>query len=153
INTAYTTAATGAHVAVNIETGQIQILKLVSVVDVGRAVNPKLVDGQIEGGMSMGVSTALYEEMLTQDGKVLNPDFKDYKMLNSNNAFPMIVKLIETPSRDGPFGAKGVGEIGIVGVAPSIANAINDAIGVRVSDLPMTAEKILQGIGLRGNLT
>ncbi len=149
INTAYTTAATGAQVAINIETGEIKILKLVSVVDVGRAVNPKLVEGQIEGGLSMGVSTSLYEEMLTQDGKVLNPDFKDYKMLNSNNAFPMIVKILENPSLDGPFGAKGAGEIGIVGVAPSIANAIYDAIGVRVSDLPMTAEKILKGIASR----
>ncbi len=144
INTAYTTAATGAEVAVNQETGQIKISRIVTVVDVGRAVNPKLVEGQIEGGLSMGVSTTLYEEMLIQDGKVLNPDFKDYKMLNSNNAFKMDVKLLEIPSRDGPFGAKGVGEIGIVGVAPALANAVYDAVGVRVRDLPITAEKVLK---------
>ncbi|MGA2874983.1 MAG: xanthine dehydrogenase family protein molybdopterin-binding subunit [Nitrososphaerales archaeon] len=146
INTCYTSAATGAEVAVNTETGQIKIQRLVAVVDVGRAINPKLVEGQIEGGLSMGVSTSLYEEMLTQDGKVLNPDFKDYKMLNSGNAFPMVVKLLEIPSKDGPFGAKGAGEVGIVGVAPAIANAIYDAVGVRISDLPITAEKILTGL-------
>ena len=144
INTCYTTAATGAEVAVNVDTGQIRIQKLVTVVDVGRAVNPKLVEGQIEGGLSMGVSTCLYEEMLTQEGKVLNADFKDYKMLNSGNSFPMVVKLLEIPSSDGPYGAKGAGEIGIVGVAPSIANAIHDAVGVRILELPITAEKILK---------
>jgi len=146
VNTAYTSCAWGVEVAVNTETGEVKLLRIVAVADAGRLINPKLAEGQMEGAISQGVSTALYEELVLEKGKPVNADLKDYKLLNMYNATPIEVVFLEHPSVDGPFGAKPIGETGIVGIAPAIANAIHDAVGVRIADLPITAERVLRAL-------
>jgi CO/xanthine dehydrogenase Mo-binding subunit len=146
VNTAYTSCAWGAEVAVNTETGEVKLLRTVAVADAGKLINPKLAEGQMEGAVSMGISTALYEELVLERGKPVNADFKDYKLLSMHNASPVEIVFFEHPSADGPFGAKPIGEAGIIGIAPAIANAIHDAIGVRLYDMPMTSERVLKAI-------
>lgn len=151
LNTAYTSCAWASEVAVNVETGELRLLQTIVVADAGKLINPRLAEGQMEGAVSQGISTALYEELVLENGKPVNPDFKDYKLLNMYNAAPMTVKFFESPSMDGPYGAKPIGEVGIIGVAPAIANAVHDAVGVRILDLPITAERVLKAIKSAGN--
>jgi CO/xanthine dehydrogenase Mo-binding subunit len=150
VNTSCANAAWGVELAVNVETGEVKVDRTVIVADAGTLINPKLAEGQIEGAISQGLSTALYEELVFEKGKILNPDFKDYKMLNSYNASKMEVKFLGSPSLDGPYGAKPLGELGIVGISPAIANAVEDAVGVRIKDLPITAERVLQAMKSEG---
>lgn len=138
-----TSAATGAVVAVNTETGYVKPLRLVVAVDVGKAINPDITTEQIRGGAFMGMSTALAEELIQEEGRIMNPDFMDYKVLGAKDACSIEPILIEYPSPEGPYGAKGVGEIPTIGVASALGNAVYDAIGVRIRDLPITAEKVL----------
>jgi xanthine dehydrogenase molybdenum-binding subunit len=100
----------------------------------------------VEGAVSQGISTALYEELVLEGGKPVNPDFKDYKLLNMYNAAPIEVKLLSNPSIDGPYGAKPIGEAGIIGIAPAIGNAVFDAVGARIMDLPITGERVLRAL-------
>jgi CO/xanthine dehydrogenase Mo-binding subunit len=116
----------------------------VAVVDVGRAINPATVEGQIEGGMALGISVALHEEMVTENGKMVNTSFADYKLLSSLEA-PLTRPIIrETPHPFGPFGARGCGEAPVIPTGAAIANAIANATGVRVLDYPITPEKVLK---------
>ncbi|MFH0814023.1 MAG: xanthine dehydrogenase family protein molybdopterin-binding subunit [Pseudomonadota bacterium] len=143
----YAYNAQAVEVAVNIETGQVKILKHVSAADVGRAINPTTVEGQIEGGMHMGLGSTLMEKVIFKEGKVFNPLFTNYE-------FPTVIEkpdvtesiIVEANHPEGPFGAKGVGEATLTAGAPSIANAIYDAIGVRFKELPITPEKILEAL-------
>ena len=144
-----TSAATGAILAVNTETGQLRPIRLVVAVDVGKAINPALALEQIRGGAAMGLSTALSEELVFEDGQIVNPDFKDYKLLSSMDSCSIEPILIENPHTEGPYGAKGIGEIPTVSVASAIGNALYHAIGVRMLDLPLTAEKVLVRYGGR----
>ncbi len=143
----YMYGAQAIEVAVNVLTGQIKVLRVSSAYDVGQPINPKLCEGQIEGGLAMGIGPALGEELLMDKGRVLNPNFRDYKMLTATqipsgqNVKSMLVKA---PHRDGPYGAKGLGEVTVMPTAPAIGNAIYNAIGIRIYDLPMTLEKILK---------
>ncbi|SHD75971.1 xanthine dehydrogenase family protein molybdopterin-binding subunit [Schnuerera ultunensis] len=140
-------AAQFAEVEVDIETGIVEVLNFVAAHDVGRAINPYIVEGQIEGAIQQGIGYALIEKlMVDNNGKVLNPEFANYKMLTSKDMPKIETLLIEEPSPIGPYGAKGVGEPGLVPVAPAIANAINDAIGVRIKELPMTPNRILKAL-------
>jgi len=135
-----------AEVEVDTETGEVRVVKLVAAFDVGRAINPAHVEGQITGGAVMGIGWALTEELLIKDGRILNGSFTDYRVLRAcdvPNLEPIIVESVEPT---GPFGAKGVGEGTMVGVASAIANAIFDAIGVRMKELCITQEKILEGL-------
>jgi xanthine dehydrogenase molybdenum-binding subunit len=103
--------------------------------------------GQTYGGLAQGVGYALYEEVLSEEGRILNPDFRDYKLPTAGEmSFPIHLEFIETNDAAGPFGAKGVGEPGMVPTAPAIANAIYDAVGVRIRDLPITPEKVLRAL-------
>jgi len=136
-------------VAVNIETGEVKVLRLGQSWDMGQPVNPKMCEGQIEGGTGMGIGTTLYEEMVLEKGAVVNPNFMDYKLPSSLDipAGDDVASMIAaSPHREGPFGAKGFSEGGLVGVAPAIANAIYEATGVRIKDLPITKEKMLKGL-------
>ncbi len=142
--TAYIFAAQAAEVEVDVETGQVRVLRGASAHDVGHAVNPQNVEGQIEGGYVQGLGYALTEETVFDGGKVINPSFADYKILPAVDVPPLEPIIVEAYDETGPFGAKGVGEPGLVGVAPAVANAIFDAIGVRITDLPITPEKILK---------
>jgi CO/xanthine dehydrogenase Mo-binding subunit len=135
--------ASTAEVEIDKQTGDIKVLKYVSAVDCGQAINPILAEGQIEGAVANGIAYALTEQYIFSDkGNLINKNFKNYKIPVAADMPEMKTKVIESHEKSGPFGAKSVGEIGINGPMPAIANAIYDAIGVRIFDAPFTPEKI-----------
>lgn len=142
----YSFGAHGAKVRVDEETGKVEVLEYVAAHDVGRAINPLLLEGQVYGGVVMGLGYALSEEVVHKDGKNMNANFRDYKLFTAKDAIKIKAPVIETDDEDGPFGAKGIGEPGCVPTAPAIANAIYDAVGVRIKDLPITPEKVLAAL-------
>jgi xanthine dehydrogenase molybdenum-binding subunit len=146
ISAAYGFGAQMAEVEVDVETGVVRVLRLACANDVGRAINPMAVEGQIEGGAQMGLGYALTEELLVRDGKVLNPDFLDYRLFTAADMPQIETVIIETDDPGGPFGAKGVGEMGGTPTAAAIANAIYDAVGVRLTEVPMTPERVLAAL-------
>ncbi len=131
-----------AEVEVDPDLGDIKILRIVAAHDVGRALNPINVLGQIEGGVVMGLSAALYEQMIFRNGIVLNSNFADFKIPTAVDCPEIIPIVIENPYKEGPYGAKGMGESPVISTAPAIANAIYNAVGIMIHDLPITAEKI-----------
>jgi CO/xanthine dehydrogenase Mo-binding subunit len=139
----YTTGAQAVELEVDLETGRIEILKGVSAFDVGKAINPKLVEAQMEGGFIQGVSSALFEIMQLKDGLLQNPSFVDYRIATASD-IPKEIKtyIVEVAQEDGPWGARGVGEHSMVPSIPAIANAIYDAVGIRMEGPPFTAEKV-----------
>jgi xanthine dehydrogenase molybdenum-binding subunit len=147
----YAFGTAGVEVEVDRQTGEVKILKLVSAHDVGRAINPALVRGQIYGAAYMGVGFGLTERVQLVDGKVVNANFRDYKILTANDVVPVEAVIIEDPDAAGPYGAKGIGEPGLVPTAPAIANAIYDAVGVWIKDLPITPEKVLAALKAKGD--
>jgi len=142
--TAYIFAAQTAEVEVDVETGEVSLIGGSAAHDVGHAINPQNVEGQIEGGYVQGLGYALIEETVFDGGKVINPSFADYKILPAVDVPDLKSIIVEAYDETGPFGAKGVGEPSLVGVAPAVANAVFDAIGVRITELPITPEKILE---------
>lgn len=137
-----------AEVEVDTETGEFDILRIIAVHDCGKAINPILAEGQIEGGVAMGLGFGIMEEMVINNCAVANPDFTNYLIPTALDVPDIISGMIECPEITGPFGAKGIGEPSLLPTAPAIANAIQDAVGVRIRDLPITPEKIL--MALRG---
>ena len=135
-----------AEVEVDIETGEVKVLKLTTAFDVGRAINPGLVEGQITGGAVMGMGFALTENLLLRDGQILNGSFADYRLLRACDVPEIVPIIVESNEPTGPFGAKGIGEGCMVNVASAISNAICHATGVRMTDLCMTPDSILQGL-------
>jgi CO/xanthine dehydrogenase Mo-binding subunit len=150
LSVTYAFGTHGVEVEVDKETGQVKILKYIAAHDVGRAINPMLLEGQVYGGATMGIGYALTERLILKDGKVMNPNFLDYKMLTAKDVPNIETIVIETNDPFGPFGAKGIGEPGLVPTAPAIANAIYDAVGVRIKDLPITPEKVLAALKEKG---
>jgi carbon-monoxide dehydrogenase large subunit len=139
----YTVGAQAVDVEVDTETGQIDVLKIASVYDVGKAINPDLVMGQIEGGAVHGLSSAFEALRFDEQGRPTNSSFVDYRIATSVDAPREIVGgFVETALEDGPWGARGVGEHVMVQTAPAIANAIHDALGIRFDELPLSAEKV-----------
>ncbi|MEW6673951.1 MAG: xanthine dehydrogenase family protein molybdopterin-binding subunit [Thermodesulfobacteriota bacterium] len=140
-------AAHGVQVAVDTDTGKVSVLKVFAAHDVGRALNPANCEGQIQGGFVQAMGGCTIEEMrFGAGGRLMNPSFSDYKIPGSPDIPEIRAILVEEPHREGPYGAKGLGEISLVPVAPAIANAIFDAVGVRIKELPITPEKILKGM-------
>ncbi len=141
--------AFGAHaveVAVDTETGEVTVLKSVGAHDVGQAINPAAVAGQIEGGAAQGQGYALSEAMIYRDGELMTPSFSEY-LIPTAMDMPRVQSIIlESRSGLGPFGAKGIGEPALTPVAPAIANAVADAIGRRVFELPITPERIVMAL-------
>jgi len=135
-----------AEVEVDVETGQVKLLNYVAAHDVGTAINPTAVEGQIEGGVVQGIGYALMEQILLKDGRVINPQFLDYKMPSIQDTPPLKAIVVETHDPEGPFGAKSVGEVVLVPVAPAIANAIRNATGLRLNRLPMTPEAVYKAL-------
>jgi CO/xanthine dehydrogenase Mo-binding subunit len=139
--------ATAAEVEVDLQTGQVQVLNLATAVDAGKAINPFACRQQIAGASLQGTGPALFEEILHDAGQLTNPSFVDYKIPSfvdlPGEMQPLIV---ETAHEDGPFGAKGIGEAAIFAIAPAIANAVADAVGARVPNLPITPEKVLRAM-------
>lgn len=146
----YTFGSHGAEVEVDRETGQVRILNYVAAHDVGRAINPMLVEGQIYGATVMGVGYGLTEEIQVNHGRVMNPNLLDYKILTAKDTIPIDAVIIEPIEPTGPFGAKGIGEPACVPSAPAIVNAIYDAVGVRIKTLPVTPEKVLAALKEKG---
>jgi CO/xanthine dehydrogenase Mo-binding subunit len=146
LSKAYAYGCHGAEVEVDTETGKVKILRYVAAHDVGRAINPMLLEGQIYGAAAMGVGYALTERLILEKGEVMNPNFRDYKLLTAKDVVPVEPVIIESMDEAGPYGAKGVGEPGLVPSAPAIANAIFDAVGIRLKKLPMTPERILKAL-------
>jgi CO/xanthine dehydrogenase Mo-binding subunit len=135
-----------ADVEVDPETGAVKILRYVAAQDVGTAINPLSVVGQIQGAVVQGLGQALSEACIFDKGKMLNPTFLDYKIFSSLDTPKVEVYLVEHEAEGGPFGAKGVGEPSIIPVPAVIANAICDAVGARICDLPLTSEKVVRAI-------
>jgi len=136
-------AAQFAEVTVDAETGQVTVDKLVMALDCGRIVNPATASGQIEGGMAQALGYGVCEQMIFDGkGRVLNPRFDDYRILRADEMPQMTTIFVETNEPSHPFGVKAVAEIPMDGVAPAVANAVYDAVGVRVKDLPLTPEKV-----------
>jgi aldehyde oxidoreductase len=142
----------GAHlveIEVDTELGTVRVLKVTAAHDVGRAINPTLIEGQIEGGVAQGLGMALMEEFFPGKGENLH----DYLIPSAGDVPPVESILIEDPSPIGPFGAKGIGEQAVIPTAPAILNALHDAIGIRVRKIPATPDRVRAAIlaALRGN--
>ena len=140
----------GAHIAeieVDIELGTVRVLKVTAAHDVGRAINPTLIEGQIEGGVAQGLGMALMEEFFPGKGENLH----DYLIPSAGDVPPVESILIENPSSVGPFGAKGIGEQAVIPTAPAILNAIHDAIGVRIHKIPATPDRVRAAILAKAN--
>jgi len=154
LNVHYTVGAGAVILEIDKQTGKMKVRKAVLAVDAGKAINPDLVNDQITGGMVQGLGTVLYEDMrFDEKGKLLNPNFTDYKIPTALDIPDEIVPIIvEVPQPDGPFGARGIGEHTMIPAAPMIANAVEDALGVRIKSMPITAEKVMLNL-LKKNVT
>ena len=138
------------EVAVDTETGVVRVVKFVGVADCGTPINPALAEGQLEGAIVQGIGHTLYEEMLfSSRGGMRNPNLFDYRIPTAADVPDIEVVLIPTEEPTGPYGAKSIGEIGINGPAPAIANAIYDAVGVRLYRIPFTPERVLRALRTR----
>lgn len=136
-------AAQFAEVEVDTETGCVHLLRFVSAVDCGQPINPVMCEGQVDGGATQGMGYALCEEMrFDEHGRMINPSFRDYRIFSAMDMPDMQSILVQTHEPSGPYGAKSVSEIPIDGPAPAIANAVYDAIGVRIRELPLTPERV-----------
>jgi len=150
INSFFAYYAKAVEVAVNIETGEVKAIRCFSGIDLGKAINPKICEQQSEGGLMIGIGSALYEEIRMDGGNILNPNFTDYQipiaiqMPPNENIQSFFVE--SAPHKDGPYGAKGFAESTNVAVEPAIAAAVYDAVGIRIKDLPITPEKILKAL-------
>jgi CO/xanthine dehydrogenase Mo-binding subunit len=151
LSKAYAYGTHGVEVEVDRQTGKVKILKYVAAHDVGRAINPMLLEGQIYGAAAQGVGYALTERLILEKGEVMNPNFRDYKLLTAKDEIPVEPVIIESMDEAGPYGAKGIGEPGLVPTAPAIANAIYDAVGIRLKKLPMTPERVLKALKEKNN--
>jgi CO/xanthine dehydrogenase Mo-binding subunit len=138
-------------VEVDKETGHVKILRYTAVQDVGRAIHPSYVEGQIQGGVTQGIGWALNEEYIyDKDGRLENPGFLDYRIPVASD-LPMIdAVMVENPNPRHPFGARGVGEVPIVPPMAAVANAIADAAGIRLRDLPMSPPRVLEALEKNG---
>lgn len=145
----YSYGAYCVQVAVNVETGEVKIERVAGCFDMGKPINPKMCEQQIEGAIGMGTGIALYEEIVTDNGVILNPSFIDYKIPTTMEmpSVSDITSLIgAVPHRDGPFGAKGFGEVVLTPFYAAVGNAVYNATGVRIKDLPLTKEKVLKAL-------
>jgi len=143
----YVYAAQIAEVEVDDETGDVEVLRIAAAHDCGTPINPMLVEGQVEGGIAMGIGFALQEEILFDAaGRQINPNLTNYIMPTTLDMPEIAVDIVASYDPTGPFGAKGVGEPSLVPTAAAILNAVHDAVGVRITSLPATAEKVLAAI-------
>jgi CO/xanthine dehydrogenase Mo-binding subunit len=135
-----------ADVEVDVETGQVKVLRVVAAHDAGRIINPDGAEAQIEGGVVQGLGATLHEDMIVKDGITQNPTFAEYKIPSSMDVPEIVPVFVETNHDEGPYGAKGLGEPVLAPISPAVANAVFDAVGVRIPSLPITPEKVLRAI-------
>ena len=146
---AYGYATQVAEVEVDLTTGDVRVLRVAAAHDIGKAINPQSVEGQIEGGVVMGIGLALKEEFVLDEGRILSDSLAKYKIPTTQDVPEIVPILVEALSEEGPFGAKGVGEIPSIPTVPAIINAIYDATGVRISRVPVRREDLLRAIQSR----
>jgi CO/xanthine dehydrogenase Mo-binding subunit len=142
----YTYGAVTAEVEVDTETGQVSVLRMVTAYDIGKAINPLSLGGQIDGGTVQGLGYATMEELIHREGVVINPNLADYYIPTSLDVPEMKTILVEYPGHLGPYGAKAIGEPPVVLPAPAIINAIENAVGIRLRELPATPDRVLNGL-------
>jgi xanthine dehydrogenase molybdenum-binding subunit len=146
---AYSFAAQAAEVEVDTRTGEVRVLRVIAANDVGQAINPLGLQAQVEGGVMMGLGSALTEHFIVAEGRVVTDRLARYRIPSIVHAPEIISLVVEQPAKDGPYGAKGVGEIVNIPTVPAIANAIYNAVGVRVDRLPVDQEKIAKELAER----
>jgi CO/xanthine dehydrogenase Mo-binding subunit len=146
ISMTYAFGTQAALVEVDEETGKIEVKKIVAVHDAGRILNPVGAEGQVEGGIVMSLGYSLFEKLELEEGMVMNPSFADYKLATSFEVPEIEVYFVGKPDPAGPFGAKGLGEHGCIPTAAAISNAVSDALGIRLYELPITPEKVLKAL-------
>jgi CO/xanthine dehydrogenase Mo-binding subunit len=142
---AFVTYLFGAHVSqvlVDIETGEVKVERHIACHDVGKAINPKAVEGQMVGGVAQGIGMAIMEEVVTKNGRILNPGFTDYILPTVHDVPPVECIILENADPGGPFGARGVGEPTLIAAVPAVLSAIQDATGVAPDVLPCTPERV-----------
>ena len=150
VSATYGFAAQAVMLDVDEATGHVEVRRIVSAHDVGRALNPLAAEGQIHGGIHMGLGYALAERLVVDRGQVLSLSFMDYAVLKAADMPDMIVRLIESVDAEGPFGAKGLGESGVIPVSAAVANAIKSAIDIRFTELPITPERVRAAVASAG---
>lgn len=143
---AYNFGCQAAEVEVDQETGQVKVLKYVAASDCGTVINPIGAEGQVEGSVAQGIGYALIEGLKVEDGRPINPNFGDYRIPSMRDMPPLSHSFAESYEPTGPFGAKGLGELGMDPTSAVISNAIFDAVGVRIKTLPITPEKVLRAL-------
>ena len=136
-----------AIVEVDINTGLVRVIKIIAAHDVGKSINVMNIEGQIDGGCVMGLGQALLEEILIEEGKIINTNFSDYLIPTSLDVPEIESVIIEKTEKTGPFGAKGMAECTNIPTMAAISNAICDATGIRIKKLPIRGEMILKGLG------
>jgi xanthine dehydrogenase molybdenum-binding subunit len=151
VSPTYAFASQAVEVEVDTYTGNVRVLDVHVAQDVGKVLNPLGLAGQIEGGVVMGMGYALTEELLVENGRVLNPSFHDYKVPTACDIPEIHFYPIETHDKDGPYGAKGVAEAPLIPTPAAIANAVSDAIGAKIDELPITPEKVLKALRNKDN--
>ncbi len=144
-------AAQGAEVEVDTETGVVRVLRAISAIDAGRVINPITAEGQIEGGATQALGYGVCEEMVYDaNGAMLTTNLSDYRIFSAPDMPQMETYIVETSDPFGPFGAKAIAEIPIDGMAPAVANAVADALGIRIRQIPLTPERVLRAIREQG---
>jgi CO/xanthine dehydrogenase Mo-binding subunit len=142
----YTFATNIVEVEVDPDTGEVKVIKAAGAQDCGTVINPDGVAGQMVGGMAIGLGYGLYEEMLIKDGQVLNPSFLECRLATSMDMPEIETVTVENYDNNGPFGAKGAGNSSVINLAAAISNAVCNAVGVRIKELPISPAKVLQGL-------
>jgi len=135
-----------AEIEVDVETGVIRVLAVAAAADVGKAINPLTCEQQVEGGVIMGLSNGLFEDFYMRDGRIINGSLADYKVATIHDLPDITPILVESVHNEAPFGAKGIGEPAAAATPPAIANALYDALGIRIRDLPITPQKVLDAL-------
>jgi putative selenate reductase molybdopterin-binding subunit len=143
----YSFGAHAVEVEVDQETGHVRIVDFVAATDCGNLVNPALAESQVEGGIAQGIGYGLMEDLVCEEGQVLNPRFSSYRIPTATEMPPIRSLWVETDDPRGPYGAKGLGEMGLVPTAAAIANAVYNATGARLTRIPLTPERVLSALG------
>jgi xanthine dehydrogenase molybdenum-binding subunit len=146
VSATYGFAAQAVLLDVEEATGRIDVRRVASAHDVGRALNPLAAEGQIHGGIHMGLGYALSERLVVESGQVLTATFMDYAVLKASDMPALAVRLVESVETEGPFGAKGLGESGVIPISAAVANAVKDATGVRFTELPITPARVFEAL-------
>ncbi len=142
----YTFSANVVELSVNVNTGIVKVEKIWAAHDIGKAINPQLSEGQIQGGALQGLGYAIMENLVIENGHMVNPNFTGYIIPTAKDIPDLIPIIVEDKDKNGPYGARGLGEPPLIGIAPAIANAIYNAVGIRIKETPILPEKILEYI-------